>query len=566
MDTAQIREWRDAALAAAVALLLCTVWAMRDWAALSALHLPDTDDVVRLQQVRDWLSGQAFADLAQHRLGIGGVEMHWSRLPDLVPASIITLLTPFTGAHVAELTAVIAWPALLFMLALALTGSIARALGTSAPTAIVVAALAYPASTLFLPGRIDHHGLQLVLLLGLVRALLGRGSWQKGAVTGLVSAASLVIGMETVPLLAIAAVVLAVRWIAEGTGEGGRLAGYGLALSAGLAAAALLLRTSGWSYPACDGFAAPLWRAAQLAALAPLGLALLTRRLPGRKARLVAAGLLGAIAAGAALAVSPSCLRPYGGVDPMLARVWLANVAEAQPLPRAPLAQAIGYAGLLLAGLGATIWMWWRSSRAEWLIVGAFQFMSLLIAFAQLRGAYAGAMLAAPALAGLIAAARARGTAALAAAWIASAGFVYPLAGAALLRDRDTTPSEARCDGKAAVAMLSKLPQGMVAAPVDLGAYVLAATPHAVLTAPYHRNGEGNRALYRLLLSAPEVAYREASHLGLDYLVDCPGAHGELEALPPNSLLAALRVGTPPPWLHPLPTGSEGARAYAVRR
>lgn len=55
MDSARPRIWRDAALAFAVALLLSAVWAIRDWAALSALHLPDTDDVVRLQQIRDWL-------------------------------------------------------------------------------------------------------------------------------------------------------------------------------------------------------------------------------------------------------------------------------------------------------------------------------------------------------------------------------------------------------------------------------------------------------------------------------------------------------------------------------
>ena len=91
MDSARPRIWRDAALASAIALLLSAVWAIRDWTALSALHLPDTDDVVRLQQIRDWLGGQAFGDLAQHRLGLGGVEMHWSRLPDLAPAAIIAL-------------------------------------------------------------------------------------------------------------------------------------------------------------------------------------------------------------------------------------------------------------------------------------------------------------------------------------------------------------------------------------------------------------------------------------------------------------------------------------------
>ncbi|WP_447726860.1 hypothetical protein [Sphingomonas koreensis] len=565
MDSARPRTWRDAALAAAIALVLSAVWTMRDWAALSALHLPDTDDVVRLQQIRDWLGGQAFGDLAQHRLGIGGLEMHWSRLPDLVPAAIIALLSPLMGTHGAEIAAVIAWPALLFIAALTLTGSIARSLGTSAPTAILVAALAYPASALFLPGRIDHHGFQLVLLLVLVLALLGSGSWRKGAAAGLASAASLVIGMEMAPLLAAGGAVLVVRWIADGAGERGRFAGYGLSLSAGLAAAALLLRTSGWGYPACDGFAMPLWRAAQVAALAPLALGLMAPWLSNLRIRLAAAGLLGAVAVVVALAVSPSCLRPYGGVDPVLARIWLANVAEAQPLLAAPFEHAIGYAGLLVAGLGATIWTWWRSRRAAWLIVGLFQLVSLLIAFAQLRGAYAGAMLAAPALAGLVAGARARGSLALVAAWIVSAGLLYPIAGAVLSRTPEAAAGTG-CDSGAALAVLARQPRGTVAAPMDFGAYALAAAPHTLLAAPYHRNSAGNRALYRLLLATPDAARHDAGRMGVTYLVDCPGAHGELGTPPAASLLAALRAGKPPAWLRSLPGGKDGAHVYAVAR
>lgn len=563
MDSARPRIWRDAALTAAIALLLSAVWAMRDWAALSALHLPDTDDVVRLQQIRDWLAGQAFADLAQHRLGVAGIEMHWSRLPDLVPAAIIALLAPLLGAHGAELAAVIAWPALLFIAALTLTGAIARTLGTSAPTAIVIAALAYPASALFLPGRIDHHGLQLVLLLALVLAGLARGSWMKGGVAGLASAASLVIGMEMAPLLAAGGCVFVARWIVYGAGERGRLIGYGLSLSAGLAAAALLLRTSGWGHAACDGFAMPLWRAAQVAALAPLVLGLIAPWLHDMRRRLAAAGLIGTLAMVAALAMSPSCLQPYGQVDPVLARVWLANVAEAQPLFAAPLEHAIGYAGLLVAGLVATAWSAWRSRRIEWLIIGLFQLVSLLVALAQLRGAYAGAMLAAPALAGLIAVARARGTAGLAAAWIVSAGLFYPIAGAVLFRASEAG-ARAQCDAGTALAVLARQPRGTVAAPMDLGAYALAETRHRVLAAPYHRNSAGNRTLYRLLLAAPEASRREAGRLGVTYLVDCPGAHGELGAPPAGSLLAALRAGRPPMWLRPLDRGNEAARVYAV--
>ena len=91
--------------------------------------------------------------------------MHWSRLADLVPAAIIWSLDAAGRRHAAEIVAVIAWPAMLFAAAIALTGRIARASAAwrSRGPAMIVAALAYPATTLFLPGRIDHHSLQIVL-------------------------------------------------------------------------------------------------------------------------------------------------------------------------------------------------------------------------------------------------------------------------------------------------------------------------------------------------------------------------------------------------------------------
>src|SRR3954470_24726175 len=105
----QDRNWADMWVAVLLASLLSVAWTARDWADLSALRLPDTDDMVRLQQIRDWLAGQPFGDLAQHRLGPPpGLEMHWSRLPDFVPGALIFLLAPLLGAHSAELVAVIA--------------------------------------------------------------------------------------------------------------------------------------------------------------------------------------------------------------------------------------------------------------------------------------------------------------------------------------------------------------------------------------------------------------------------------------------------------------------------
>ncbi|HEV7289140.1 hypothetical protein [Sphingomonas sp.] len=548
MGAARSTVWRDNAVAAGLALLLAVVWAWRDWAALSALRLPDTDDVMRLQQMRDWLGGQGFSDLAQHRLGVAGLEMHWSRLPDLVPGAIIALLTPVTGAYAAELAAVILWPLLLLAVALMLVAAIARRVAVSALVAVVITALAYPASALFLPGRIDHHGLQLVLLLVLVRAVIGCGGWRCGVAAGVASVASLVVGMETAPFLALGGGVLVMRWVVAGQGERPRLLGYGASLVLGFGLAAILFRTSGWDAATCDAFAAPLWRAAQVGALAPVGLALAGRWFDAPRTRLVAAVALGGAALAVALTLSPACLSPYGGVDPLLERLWLARVAEAQPLFAAPLDHAIGYVGLALAGLAATLWQWRRTRDTGWAVLAGFQLAALALALVQLRGIYAGTMLAAPGLAALIAYARERGPMALAAAWVTSAGFLYPALGSFAA----PPPPAATCDGGAVLAQLAAQPAGTVAAPIDLGAYALAETRHRVLAAPYHRNGVGNLAVYRLVWLPVAEARAEADRLEITYLANCGGAWDELGTPPPGSLLEALRTGNAPAWLVPM--------------
>ena len=123
--------------------------------------------------------------------------MHWSRLPDLVPGGLIALLAPLAGRHAAVLTAVILWPAALFATALFLTRRVAHALGAPPATAMLVAAIGYPATGLYLPGRIDHHGLQLTLLLGILLTSLLPPTRGRSLAAGSAAAASLVIGLET---------------------------------------------------------------------------------------------------------------------------------------------------------------------------------------------------------------------------------------------------------------------------------------------------------------------------------------------------------------------------------
>ncbi|MGJ3628675.1 hypothetical protein AB5I41_20390 [Sphingomonas sp. MMS24-JH45] len=61
---------------------------------VARLRFLDPDDAMRLLEVRDWLAGQSWWDVGQHRLNGGDFPMHWSRLVDLPLAAAMALLDP----------------------------------------------------------------------------------------------------------------------------------------------------------------------------------------------------------------------------------------------------------------------------------------------------------------------------------------------------------------------------------------------------------------------------------------------------------------------------------------
>ncbi len=565
----------DALAALLLALLLGAVWAWRDWAALSLLHLPDTDDAMRLQQIRDWLGGQPWSDLSQHRLGPPpGLPMHWSRLVDLGPGAIVALLTPLAGARAAELTGVLLWPGLLFAVALLLVARIARRLGTAGagaetiPTAMLVAALAYPATTVFVPGRIDHHNVQLVLLLAATLGVL-RGGVRGMAAAGAFVATSLIVGLETMPLLAVLGMAVAARWIADG--ERGTLPAFAAGLAVTLAIGRAAFASAAFAYPACDGFTAPAFRIAAAGAGAALAIGLGGRWVADRGGRCALAAAIGVPVIAAAVRGAPQCLAPYGMVPPELDRLWLSHVEEAQSILTAAPAAAFGYCGLGIAGLLATVRQWRRHPDAGWGTIALLLAAALGIACVQLRGAYAAAMLAAPGLGATIAAARRHGAWRLLAAWGASAGILYPLAADALTAARsDQAPggdsARGDCASPAALAALRGLPRGTVLAPIDAGSWIVTATPHRVVAAPYHRNVAGDLLPFRVYAAAPADAARIVDAARIDYVMACGGLPG---AADPHSLAGALASaagGRAPGGFVAVARASDGTTIFARQR
>src|SRR6478609_127842 len=79
----------------------------------------DTDDAMRLVQVRDLMAGQGWFDLVQHRLDPANpVPMHWSRLIDAPLALLIRAFGLVADGAAAERLAMATWPALVLLAAL----------------------------------------------------------------------------------------------------------------------------------------------------------------------------------------------------------------------------------------------------------------------------------------------------------------------------------------------------------------------------------------------------------------------------------------------------------------
>src|SRR5207248_897810 len=79
----------------------------------TAATLLDTDDAMRLAQLRGWLGGQGWFDLHQARIQPPeGYDTHWSRLIDAGLAGLLFLFGQFTDSVSAERLMRAWWPLL----------------------------------------------------------------------------------------------------------------------------------------------------------------------------------------------------------------------------------------------------------------------------------------------------------------------------------------------------------------------------------------------------------------------------------------------------------------------
>jgi hypothetical protein len=376
------REWRWIVVIAW--LLIAAYFLNRYSAAIHYLSLGDTDDNMRYLQVRDWLNGQSWWDLRQHRMDPPlGADIHWSRLVDLPIAALMLFFRLFThGARADELAVGVAplLPLLLLMLSLAF---LARRLADDGRGHGWFAAMLLPLAagmglSMYMPLRIDHHGWQLALTATTLAGLVDRKWTRGGIVAGVSSAASVVIGMEMMVYLAGAGALIALRWIFKDGAER-RLRPYALSLGGTTALGYALFASNANRLPVCDALS-PVWTSILVLAAGIL-YALTLLPLRSWPQRFVAAAIGGAIVGAFALIAWPQCLTGVYQISPELQKSWLVYIREAKPIYAQSRSSWVTMIGLPVTGLLCALagcWAARRDSDRLW----AWMTVMLMIAFA----------------------------------------------------------------------------------------------------------------------------------------------------------------------------------------
>jgi hypothetical protein len=566
------RHWKVIIVAAW--LITCAWWAYQRWSNILTFNLGDTDDNMRMMQVRALLHGQDWFDLRQYRLNAPfGANIHWSRLVDMPIAAIILLARPFVGGADAERIAAAVAPmlpylVLLFGVALTARRLIDRRAFFLPVLALIVAGLS---NSMFMPERLDHHGWQLALLAVSIAGLADPRETRGGVTLGITTALSLAIGLEMLIYLALAGAAVALFWVTD-VNQRRRAIAYSVSLGGGVAFCFLVFASYANRLAVCDALS-PVWLSDLLLASALLlGLAWFT---PAdwrvRFGLLAIAGVV--IAAFHALAW-PQCLGRPENVSPETYTLWLSHVREARPVYR----QTWQVATLILAlpvtaTFGWALLAWrnridgdlFRRTIAAWLP----GLVATLLLFWQVRTGPAAQMLAVVGAVAIIwvlapffervrsPVVQVLGLVALA---LVGFGAVVPL-GIDYAPQRKLTPREIQieranrlCNFIGSYHPIALMPKGVVFTFIDLAPRLITVTHHNSIMGPYHRNGEQIVDAMKAFRGSSDQAHRIIDKYHSDYLLTCPNSSTTtiFTSEAPNGFYAQLQKGQVPDWLTPV--------------
>jgi hypothetical protein len=569
------RHWRWLAVLAWA--LMCAWLVYYRWGHISGFVLSDTDDNLRLAQVRAWLNdGQGWYDLRQYRLDWpDGANIHWTRFVDLPLAGLILIGRLFLAGPQAEVFAVAAAPLVPLLLLLFALALIVRRLVEPRAWPLVAVCLFFAGSAIgqFYPTRIDHHGWQLALLALGAAGIADPKKARGGATLGIAGAASLAIGMEAMIYIALGGAATVLSWIADPT-ERRRLAAYAASLGGGTALAFTVFASNDNRQAVCDALSQVWLSDALLGGALLVALAWWT---PAKwQARLGAAAAAGMVLALFHYFAWPNCLTRLEGVSDEVYDLWLSNVREARPIYRHGWRIALAMVALPIAGIFGWALLAWRARGdperlRRTLGVAALALAAALLLLWQSRTGPAAQLLAIPgsiALVIFLAPLLSRSpnivvrTAGTAIVVLLALGALVPLAidfvpnqQPANAQSRKVGKANASCPSLRAMRPIAELPPATIFTFADLTPRLIAVTHHRGIAGPYHRNGEAIADSMKLFRGSPEQARRLLDKYRADYLMTCPmlSQATVFQARAPNGFYMQLEKGRAPDWLEPVP-------------
>lgn len=555
-------------------LLFAAWFVYARWTQIHVFGLGDTDDNMRMMQVRALLNGQDWFDLRQHRLNAPlGANMHWSRFVDLPLAAIVLLLRPLVGGPDAERIAIAAAPILPYLVLLFGTALTARRLID--PKAFILPVLAMIlaglTNSMFMPTRTDHHGWQLALLAVSIAGLADPKRLRGGLTLGISTALSLAIGLEMIIYLAIAGAAVALFWVID-PAERRRAIAYAVSLGGGVACSFLVFASNDNRLPICDALS-PVWLSDLLLGSALL-LALAFVTPADWRLRLALGAGAAAIVAVFHAVAWPQCLARLEGVSPEAYDLWLSRVREARPVYNHGWRVASLILALPVTGVLGWALLAWRNRVDPDLLrrtiaAAVPAIVALALLFWQTRTGPAAQMLAVVGAVSIVwvfapvidrsgkPLLRALGVVAVA---LVGLGAVVPLA-IKLVPAKKASEREVRieranrlCNFIGSYRPVARLPKGTVFTFVDYAPRLITVTHHDSIMGPYHRNDEQIVDVMKAFRGSAEQARAIFARYDADYVMTCPNSSTTTIFLSeaPDGFYGQLSKGQVPDWLTPV--------------
>lgn len=543
---------------------------------------PDSDDVMRLTQIRDFLTGgQSWFETDQSRMGpAGGTDMHWSRLVDIPIILLIGFFNLFLPYASAEAIAISIWPPMSATLVLVgvYTGAKFLKDRKAAWIAAILAGFYLLTHYRFASGAIDHHNVQFGLICMAAGFALDTAYRARSfAISGICLALSVAIGTEVYIFATVICLYVAALWLFNGLPVSRAVSTFGLSLMAALIVIFIAVTApSDYGRLYCDALS---WITVAAGGLGGLGLAVLARTLSGKTFSIRLFGLLGLgiACAGLLLLSAPQCLsNPLSDLPLDVKTLWLDNIVEARPLFDKPedyfLTVPLGV-GVAVLGFGLAMLKIKNNTKTpQYALLAGLLLSGTLLSLYQLRfvgfGQFLAFIITGVWVYELLSKRNDKGERSL--AYIGAIALSVPMFWAlpAVLLGQAETPDTGVASGDAALCysdnvidFMKTLPPGQVLATDNGTPILLTQTEHRVLGGNYHRNVEGIQMAIRAYTSSLKDAEQYLTDGAVDYVHVCRTTQETVILRDQNSdgLMAALFDENTPPILTPIKTLEDGA-------